>query len=108
MNDTLHYVLDVSTEKDIYLPQLEIDKGNQSFSIMDDVLSSTIISGTYKIEDNIFIAETYDKQEVYQFEIIDNNTLKFVQDNSSTFKLTDEAIGLAIVDGSIFKLQNLE
>lgn len=103
---TLHYVMDISTEKDIYLPSLDIDKNNQTFSITNDVLSSTIIGGTYKAEDNMFIAETYDKQKVYQFEIIDNDTLKFVQEKSSTFELTDEAIGVAIVDGSIFKLQN--
>lgn len=51
------------------------------------------------------MAETYDKKSTYQFEIIDSKTLKFIQNNSSKIKLTDENIGISISDGSIFKLQ---
>ena len=55
--------------------------------------------------DVLDIAETYDKKSTYQFEIIDSKTLKFIQNNLSKIKLTDENIGISISDGSIFKLQ---
>lgn len=98
--------MDIGTENNVFLPLLEIDKSDQTFSITNDVLSSTIIGGTYRIKGNILITETHDKQDTYQFEIIDGNTLKFIQDHSSAFKLIDERIGILIVDGSIFKLQS--
>lgn len=99
------YVMDIETEDTMLIPVIELDKNKETFSITHDMLSSTIIGGTYKIKSNILSAETDDKKSRYQFEIIDSKTLKFVQKNSSEIKLTDENFGVPISDGSIFKLQ---
>lgn len=99
------YIMDVEKQSNMLIPQIELDKNNKTFSITHDILSSSIIGGTYKIKNNILVAETYDKKSTYQFEIIDSKTLKFIQNNSSKIKLTDENIGISISDGSIFRLQ---
>ena len=97
--------MDIETQDNVLVPRIELDKNAGTFSITHDILASTIIGGTYKIENNILLAETYDKKSTYQFEIIDSKSFKFIQNNSSEIKLTDKNIGISITDGSIFKLQ---
>lgn len=99
------YIMDVETQYDMLVPRIELDKNNGTFSITHDILSSTIIGGTYKIKNNTLLAETYDEKSTYQFEIIDSKSLKFIQNNSSEIKLTDENVGISISDGSVFKLK---
>lgn len=99
------YIMDIETQDNVLVPRIELDKNTGTFSITHDILASTIIGGTYKIENNILLAETYDKKSTYQFEIIDSKSFKFIQNNSSEIKLTDKNIGISIADGSIFKLQ---
>ena len=105
-NGVQSYIMDVETRDDVLIPRIVLDKNNGTFSITYDILSSTFIVGTYKIKNNTLLAETYDKQSTYQFEIIDSKSLKFIQNNSSELKLTDENIGISISDGCIFKLQD--
>lgn len=104
-NGVQSYIMVVEAKNNVFVPRLELDRNNETFSIMHDVLSSTIIGGTYKIQDNMFVAKTDDNKSTYQFEIVDSRTLKFVQSNSSEIALTDEDVGIPISDGSIFKLQ---
>lgn len=99
------YIMDIETQDNVLVPRIELDKNTGTFSITHDILASTIIGGTYKIENNILLAETYDKKSTYQFEIIDSKSFKFIQNNSSEIKLTDKNISISITDGSIFKLQ---
>lgn len=99
------YIMDIETQDNVLVPRIELDKNTGTFSITHDILASTIIGGTYKIENNILLAETYDKKSTYQFEIIDSKSFEFIQNNSSEIKLTDKNIGISITDGSIFKLQ---
>lgn len=99
------YIMNVETQENILVPRIELDKNNGTFSITYDILSSTIIGGTYKIKNNTLLAKTYDEKSTYQFEIIDSKSLKFIQNKSSEIKLTDENIGISILNGSIFKLQ---
>lgn len=104
-NGVQSYIMVIEAPNNIFVPRLELDRNNETFSIMHDVLSSTIIGGTYKIQDNMLVAKTDDNKSTYQFEIVDSRTLKFVQSNSSEIALTDENVGIPISDGSIFKLQ---
>lgn len=104
-NGVQNYIMVIESQNNIFVPRLELDKNNETFSIMHDVLSSTIIGGTYEIEDNMLVAKTYDNKSTYQFEIVDSKTLKFIQNNSSEIALTDDRVGIPISDGSIFKLQ---
>lgn len=104
-NGVQSYIMVIEAPNNIFVPRLELDRNNETFSIMHDVLSSTIIGGTYKIQDNMLVAKTDDNKSTYQFEIVDSRTLKFVQSNSSEIALTDEDVGIPISDGSIFKLQ---
>ena len=63
--------------------------------------------GTYTVEDDLLIAVTSDGKYHYQFQIIDGSTLKFIQSGSSDVSLTDEKLGIPIVDGAEFTLAEI-
>ena len=75
-----------------------------TFSFNYDLLSSYLPRGTWEIKKGKVIATTDDQNYVYIFDIVDNDTLEFVQKGSSTITYTDENINTnpPIVDGTKF------
>lgn len=84
-------------------PTLNLDPENSYFSFSYDLLSSYWPTGPYVIEDNVLTATTYDGRYQYVFSIIDDSTLQFCQEESSSVKLIDERLGVSITDGATFK-----
>lgn len=95
-------------EESIFLPQLWITEKDRQFSFGYDALSSYMSIGTYTVEDDLLIAVTSDGKYHYQFQIIDGSTLKFIQSGSSDVSLTDEKLGIPIVDGAEFTLAEIQ
>lgn len=81
-------------------PSLVLDTEDNSFSFSYSMLSSYWPSGFYKIENQMLIAETYDGENTYQFKIMNDNTLVFVEEGSSFIPSIGEK--QAIQEGSIF------
>lgn len=105
-NGIQNYIMDTEEHDAVQIPTLQLNKNTETFMIMHDSLASTYIGGDYKIKDNILTAETADGTSAYQFEIIDSKTLKFVQEHSSKIELLDEASGIPVTDGSLFRLES--
>lgn len=64
-----------------YTPGIRLD--GSGFSLGGNPLSSYYSCGTYKIEGNRLIAEPSDLEYWYEFEIVDENTLRFVEAGAS-------------------------
>lgn len=99
------YVMVVKNiEENVILPTITYNDYTKEFVFNYDLLSSYLPTGTVKQDGNKLIMETQDKQNKYVFEIINTYTLKFLKENSSSVKLTDENLGVSIEDGSIFQI----
>lgn len=96
------YMLQSETANSVYLPKLEFNEQDNTFMIDHDVLSSTMIGGTFKVKDSTVYAEAY-IGEMYLFDIVDENTLVFSQKNSSKIDLKNGEIGLLIEEKAVFK-----
>ena len=68
-----------------------------------DVLSSYINIGTYEINDNILTATTSDEKYHYVFEIVDENTLSFLEEQSSKITVFDTAFSVVPQNGAVFQ-----
>lgn len=77
-----NYVL--QNEKDVVLlPNIRLNGEDNTFTLENDVLSSLMcVSGTYKIENNILTASA-DSGEKYVFEVVDDDTLRYVRKESN-------------------------
>lgn len=64
-----------------YTPGIRLD--GSTFSLGENPLSSYYSCGTYKIEGNRLIAETSDSEYWYEFDIVDEHTLRFVEAGAS-------------------------
>ncbi len=82
-------------------PTLEIDTEKQFFSFSYSMLSSCLPTGTYTIENNVLTAETHDGENTYRFQIVDENTLKYIVDGSSDIPSIGEK--QTISEGSEFR-----
>lgn len=99
-----YYLQDsTSPEKALLIPELSLYKTEKTFTFSYDVISSYLSHGTYEIEDGILTAVTDDGNYHYQFKVIDENTLEFLQEGSSDVRLVDDRLGAAIQDGAIFE-----
>ena len=78
-----------------------LDKENFVFSY--DVLSSYIPMGTYETVDGELVATDKEKGSRYVFEVVDENTLKFIKEKSADVSLIEENMGIAITDGALFE-----
>ncbi|MBR6528176.1 MAG: hypothetical protein IKT45_09600 [Lachnospiraceae bacterium] len=96
-----HLVPEDSEESTLGIPTL-ILKSKHEFQFSYDMLSSYLPYGMYTIRGNILTAITYDGQYQYRFEIINGDTLRFLQDGISDVSLIDERLGTAIHDGDLF------
>lgn len=105
---------EISSIKNYYMNAEELGKTEQSLpclTLLDkenfvfsyDVLSSYIPMGTYEITDGELIATDKEKGSRYVFEVVDENTLKFIQEKSADVSLTEENAGAVITDGALFE-----
>lgn len=84
-------------------PTISIDTKQKSFIFCYDVLSSYMNIGKYEINDNILTCTTSDNKYHYVFEIIDENTLCFVEEQSSKITIFDTTFGVVPQNGAVFK-----
>ena len=91
----------VIDEDELLLPNITFDMQNNQFTFTYDFLSSYLNTGKIKIENKKIIATTHDNKYTYIFKIIDNDTIKFVENVSS--KVVDILGNVVITDGTEFK-----
>lgn len=91
----------VIDEDELLLPNITFDMQNNQFTFTYDFLSSYLNTGKIKIENKKIIATTDDNKYTYIFKIIDNDTIKFVENGSS--KVVDLLDNVVITDGTEFK-----
>ncbi len=83
---------------------ITFDFEKSTFTFCYDLLSSYLPQGTWEIEKGKVIATTDDKNHVYIFDIVDHDTIAFVQKGSSILTYIDDKITThpKIVDGTKF------
>ena len=91
----------VIDEDELLLPNITFDMQNNQFTFTYDFLSSYLNTGKIKIENKKIISTTDDNKYTYIFKIIDNDTIKFVENGSS--KVVDLVGNVVITDGTEFK-----
>lgn len=79
----------MTSQGDMFSPRL-ILQPDGTFSFGYDPLSSYLSYGTYEIKDQLVIAETMDGKYHYTFEILINEQLMFLPEQSSKIQLIDE------------------
>lgn len=97
------YIME-ETENELVTTALTIDTDNQTLSFPTDPLSSYLPFCNYEIEKNYIKAKTEDGLYHYTLEILDEETLMFVGNESSEPIVIDDRIFTAPYDGAIFKL----
>lgn len=90
------YVL--QSEKDVVqLPNIRLNGEDNTFTLENDVLSSLMcVSGTYKIENNILTASA-DSGEKYVFEVVDDDTLRYVRKGSNVIGYVEDGSSFILV-----------
>lgn len=81
-------------------PKITFDLNSNRFTFTYDLLSSSENTGTIEIKNGKVIATTDNQQDTYIFEIVDNDTLRFVQKGSSEVETRSGAA--PVVDGTEF------
>ncbi len=101
-----NYKMELSQEQqngEKIAPVITINIDDKSFLFSYDVLSSYINIGTYEINDNILTATTSDEKYHYVFEIVDENTLSFLEEQSSKITVFDTAFSVVPQNGAVFQ-----
>ena len=86
------------------LPKLIFDDYKKEFTFTYDLLSSYLPTGKVEQVGNKKIMTTNDGKYTYVFEMLNSYTFKFVAEESSNIKLTDDSLGIQITDGAIFQI----
>lgn len=81
---------------------LVIDSEKNRFTFSYDSLSSYFSEGPYIIKEDVLTGTTEDGRFVYLFQIIDSETLAFIETGSSKIRLLDDRFGEAVNDGMRF------
>ncbi len=96
-NNTKTYTLKDNSEE--FISQIIIDESDNTFTFSYDVMSSYLAYGQYTESEGQLKLKTDDGKYHYTFDIIDENTLKFKQENSSRI---NRITGNGIADGAEF------
>lgn len=95
----------MKTDKDaVMIPNIQLNEKDKTFILEYDLFSSVLISGIYEIKDGILSAKS-DNGNNYLFEVVDEDTLKFIQDGSAEIKLIDDKSGIPVSDGAEFEFK---
>lgn len=79
-----------------------------TYGLTYDVLSSYFAGGTYKVEGNWLKAVTSEGDKEFNFQIDQVGNLVFAKRESADITLTDEEMGVPVVDDSVFSLKSME
>ena len=113
------YVMELEKEQsddnEKILPTIFVDINKKEFTFSYDMLfhscnlngysAKYFTIGTYEINDNILTATTNDDKYHYTFEIIDKNTLCFVEQESSKITVFDKNFCVIPQNGALFKIK---
>lgn len=83
-------------------PSITLDFSDNTFTFTYDVLSSYLPYGSFERDGSTITAETSDGEYTYIFEVMDNETIAFVQKGSSD--VNDVSGETAVADGMEFML----
>lgn len=91
----------LTEDGDLFSPAISFDLTHDTFTFSYDVLSSYLPTGSIEIKDDRVTAATGDGRYTYIFQIIDNDTIAFVQKGSAAVRpiMADSALA----DGTEFK-----
>lgn len=101
-----NYVMELNQqqkEDEKIAPVITINTDKKEFMFSYDVLSSYLNIGTYEVKDNVLTATTQDEKYHYVFHIVDENTLSFIEQESSEITIFDNHFGVVPQDGAIFQ-----
>ena len=84
----------------LFQPNIHFDLQKNRFIFTYDLLSSYANAGKIEIGNGRVIASTDDNKYIFVFEVVDNDTIRFVQDGSA--KIHVRPGNTAIVDGTEF------
>ncbi len=96
------YLMETEEVDGRFAPYLQLNTATKSFFFSYSILSSYLPHGQYDIADGILTAKTEDRKYIYVFDVVDENTLKFITDSSSEVEPIDEKIDVRIEDGACF------
>ncbi len=103
------YIMEVDGTKDAFIPRFTVEE-DKTFSFGYDPFSSylAISFNEYEISEDKVIFTTNDGMYRYTFRIVDEKTLEFIKNQSSSVELVDEGAAYKIEDGSRFVLSDTE
>lgn len=85
-------------------PAITFNVEEETFIFKYDILSSYFPHGSWALHDEKLVAKTDDNKYTYIFEVVDNDTIRFVQENSS--QITAIKGDTPVVDGAEFKFKD--
>ncbi len=92
------------TQDEIQKPAITFNVGKRTFSFTYDILSSYSPYGSWDFEDDNIVAKTDDGKYTYIFEVMDNDTIRFVQKGSSP--ITTVEGNTPVTDGAEFAFED--
>ena len=92
------------TENELIKATVTIDTKNKTISFPVDPLSSYLPYGNYEIEDGYLRGKTDDGEYYITLEIIDKETLKFLEEESFVPVMQGARLTKVLYDGAIFSL----
>lgn len=93
----------IESEEDLgsLITTLQFDLEEHTCMFPQSIFSSVYPGGTFRIKDDKVLVKGYGGKDTYIFEIVDDETLRFVQEGSSEILLGD---GRNLPNGTVFKL----
>ena len=92
-----------SDSTNVFQPKIRFDFHNETFSFVYDVHSSYEIFGKFEVADKQVTCKTNDDKYTYIFDILDDETIAFVQNGSSQIEMTVGETLTTVTDGVEFK-----
>jgi hypothetical protein len=92
------------TQDETPKPAITFNVEERTFSFTYDVLSSYLPCGSWDIEDEKIVAKTDDGKYTYIYEVVDNNTIRFIQKGSSP--ITTVEGDTPVTDGAEFTFED--
>ncbi|MBQ8803676.1 MAG: zf-HC2 domain-containing protein [Tyzzerella sp.] len=95
------YMIESEEDWGSLITTLQFDLEEHTCMFPQSVFSSVYPGGTFRIKDDKVVVKRYSGKDTYIFEIVDDETIRFVQEGSSEIPLGD---GRNLPDGTVFKL----
>ncbi len=102
------YKMVTENEDLFWTPGITLDSDEGTFSFGYSMLSSYINYGSYEIQGDKLVAKTSDGQYYFTFQVIDEETLEFVEKESSKLHQFEDEKEFWVKDGAIFKYEEVK